>query len=290
LVLFLCALAGASTAAASTTIGQLAPGSPPPAECTGSPFDLLQPTVTSGNTYVVPAEGVAITSWSTSAAAGAGQMMEMKAFRQVSGTTYKVVGHDGPHALVPSTVNTFATNIAVQPGDVLGLNDVNATGSVPNACDFVAPGDSERYGPGTSGGNLADGMSGDFSNSSADVRLNVTAEVAIKPSNNSFTFGKVKDKNNGTATLAVKVPGPGTLSLTGKGVKTQRAGGGAVASKTVSAGGTVKLSIKPKGKAKSKLKKTGKAKVKVSVIYTPMGDVRGDPNTQTKRVKLIKKH
>ena len=281
------ALAGPSTAAAATTIGQLAPGNPPPAECTGSPVDLLQPTVTSGNTYVVPAGGVAITSWSTSAAAGAVQMMEMKVFRQVSGTTYKVVGHDGPHALVPSTVNTFATNIAVQPGDVLGLNDVNATMSVPNACDFLAPGDSERYG--FPSGNLADGMSGDFSNSSADVRTNATAEVAIKPSNNSFSFGKVKDnKNNGSATLAVHVPGPGTLALSGKGVKAQRTGG-AVASKTVSAAGTVKLLIKAKGKAKKKLTKTGKAKVKVRVSYTPTGDVPGTPSTQTKRVKLIKK-
>ena len=43
----------------------------------------MQPTVTSGNTYVVPAGGVAITSWSTNAAAGAGQQLKMKVFRKI---------------------------------------------------------------------------------------------------------------------------------------------------------------------------------------------------------------
>jgi len=51
--------------------------------------------------------------------------------------------------------------------------------------------------------------------------------------------------------------------------------------------------ILPKGKAKKKLNKTGKVKVKVKVTYTPngtaSGDLIGDPSTQTKRVKLIKK-
>jgi type 1 fimbria pilin len=109
-----------------------------------------------------------------------------------------------------------------------------------------------------------------------------------KPSN-VFSFGHVKrKKNKGTATLAVNLPGPGTLSLTGKGVKTQRAGrtAGAVASKAVAGAGTVKLLIKPKGKRKHKLNRAGKVKVKVNVTYIPTG---GDPNTESKRVKLIKK-
>ncbi len=214
-------------------------------------------------------------------------MLEMKIFRKVAEPlTYKVVGHDGPHPITPGVLNSFQTDIAVQPGDVVGLNDQNAS-TVPNACDFSVPGEVS---PLERAGDLADGAGGDWvANGDPDYRMNVTAVVALKPSN-TYGFGKVKDhKHNGTATIAVKVPGPGTLSLTGKGIKTQRTGG-AVASKAVTAAGTVKLPVKPKGKTKRKLSKRGKAKVKVTVTYTPHGDIVGDPNTQTKRVKLIKKH
>jgi hypothetical protein len=100
-----------------------------------------------------------------------------------------------------------------------------------------------------------------------------------------------RNTRKGTATLAVNVPGPGTLSLTGKGVRAQRTGdvGTASASKTVTAAGTVKLLIKPKGKVKRKLNRTGKAKVTVNVTYTPTGEAPGIPNTQSKRIKLIKR-
>lgn len=158
----------------AATIGQLAPGTPT-ASCDNSPFDLAQPTVTSGNGYVVPAAGV-VTSWSTNAAAGAGQMLKMKIFRLVSGTTYTVVGHDGPRALTPSTVNTFPTHIPVQAGDVLGLNDANASPSVPNACTFSVSGESHREAP----GDAADGTSTDFT-INATNRVNVTAVVQFPP-------------------------------------------------------------------------------------------------------------
>jgi hypothetical protein len=116
----------------------------------------MQPTVTSGNGYVVPKPG-AVISWSTNAAAGSGQMLELKMFRQVSGATYSVVGHDGPRALTGGVENTFSAHIPVQAGDVLGLNSANA-GSVPNACLFSALSDSYL------GRNLdlADGASGFF--------------------------------------------------------------------------------------------------------------------------------
>ncbi len=280
----LLALASASAAAASTTIGQLAPDGGSGTTCTGGPYDFLQPPVTAGNTYVVPAGGDVITSWSTNAIAGFGQMLKMKVYRKVSDPmTYKVVGHDGPRPLTPSKLNTFAVSIAVQPGDVLGLNSANS-GSVVNECAFTAPGQTYDF----LLGDLGDGMSGAFM-SGSNARLNITAVVAAKPSN-VFSFGKVKrNKRKGTASLAVNVPGPGTLALTGKGVKTQRVGRAATASKTVTAAGTVKLLVKAKGKAKHKLNKTGKVKVKVSVTYTPTADIVGDPNTQTKRVKLVKK-
>jgi YVTN family beta-propeller protein len=92
---------------------------------------------------------------------------------------------------------------------------------------------------------------------------------------------------NGTAILAVKVPGKGTLRLSGRGVVKQRPGARAASlSKTVKHKGTVKLRIKPKGKAKRKLERSGKAKLKVRIRFKPKG---GDPNVQRKRLKLTKR-
>jgi hypothetical protein len=252
----------------------------------------VQPSVITGPSYVVPPGYDRLVSWSTNAAPGDGQMLKMKVFRRVDAggptanpQTWMAVGYDGPRPLMPGALNTFPVDLHVQPGDVLGLNDVNAS-SAANACTFAA---SENHFEGGTLGDLPDGQSGSFNAVSGDG-LNISAVVGVTPSS-VFSFGNVKDnKNKGTATLAVNVPGPGDLSLTGAGVKTQRAGGGAAASKTVTAAGTVKLLVKPKGKVKKKLKQKGKAKVKVTVTYTPHGDIVGDPNTQTDKVKLIKKH
>lgn len=57
----------------------------------------------------------------------------------------------------------------------------------------------------------------------------------------------------------------------------------------MSAAGTVKLPIKAKGKKKQTLNSNGRVKVKVSATYTPTGDLPGVPNTQSEKVKLIKK-
>lgn len=274
-------LAIVPTTQALTTIGQLAPMSSPPTSCNAQ-ADILQPTVQSGASYVVPAGGAMITSWSTNAAAGAGQMFEMKVFRQVNDPlTYKVVGHDGPRSLAPGALNTFVVNIPVQPGDLLGLNDV---ATAPDACTFGVLGELYL----ARAGDLKDGETGGPFIQENDGRANISAVVAIQPSN-AFSFNKVKlNKKKGIATLAVDVPGAGKLALSGKGVKAQRTGRIAVASRTVSAAGIVKLQIKAKGKAKKKLTKTGKAKVKVTVAYTPTGDLPGDPKTKTKRIKLVK--
>jgi hypothetical protein len=271
-------LASAPPATASGPIGQLPP-STPSAACS-SERDTTQPTVTSGNPYVLPATGGitawTVTSWSTYASADLGQSFTMKIFRQVAGLTYMVVGHDGPRDLTAGALNTFPSSVAAKPGDVLGLN----SGPGMNACNFVVSGDSSL----ARLGNLADGESGDFGSSTPFFRVNITAVVAPT---NTFGFGSVtRNKKRGTATLTVNVPNPGELALSGKGVKTQRAGRGAVASKTVTAAGTVELLIKAKGKKRRKLNKTGKVKVNPKVTYTPTG---GDPSTQSKGLKLKKR-
>jgi virginiamycin B lyase len=95
---------------------------------------------------------------------------------------------------------------------------------------------------------------------------------------NDFTFGKAKkNKSKGTAKLAVNVPGPGQLELlASEKVKGSQA--------RAEAGGEVKLPVKPKGRARSKLQTDGRAKVAAEVTFVPDG---GEPNTQTKRLKLV---
>jgi Ca2+-binding RTX toxin-like protein len=173
-------VAAPTGASAALTLGQLAPGTSPPGECANpDPFDALQPTVSSGNTYVVPTRGT-ITSWSHNASADGGQMIALKVFRQVSGLTYRVVGHNGPEEIKPSTINTFSGfSIPVQAGDVIGLND-----GPPSACSFQAEGDFllERN------GDLADGEEGTFD--SRPGRLNITArfEADLKCKGESLTI------------------------------------------------------------------------------------------------------
>jgi hypothetical protein len=266
---------GAAPAVAATTIGQVAAA--PMAICSGGPYDLVQEHVNSGPSYVVPT-GVSspvISSWSTNAATGGGQTLTFKVFRKVGApATFQQVAHDGPRPLAGGTLNTFAVDIPVIPGDILGVNSGTDT-----ACLFSAPGEGNWV----LQGDLSDGQSGDFH---AETDL-VNISAVVKPSN-VFTIGAAKkNKKKGTARLAVTVPGPGSLALSGKGVKAQQASAtGPLAAKTVAATGAVTLLIKAKGEKKRTLNEKGKVKLNVAVTYTPTG---GDPSTQSVKVKLKKK-
>jgi lysophospholipase L1-like esterase len=100
------------------------------------------------------------------------------------------------------------------------------------------------------------------------------------PPSNDFSFGKVKkNKKKGTARLPVNVPGPGEVEL----AKTKRVKG---AETEAERAGEEKLTIRARGKAKRRLNHKGKARVAARVTYTPIG---GDPNTQTRRLKLIRR-
>jgi len=264
--------ASASSTPAAVTLGQLSPD-PASTFCFG-PMDEAQPTVTSGNAYVVPGAGT-ITSWSHNARAGAGQTFTMKVFRKVADPArYQVVGHDGPRPLAAGALNTFPASVPVMPGDVLGLNNGSP---VATSCGFPVTGESYLF----RNGNLADGESDAFSSFSG-YRLNISAVFVYS---NAFTLGKAKlNKKKGTATLTATVPNPGELTGSGNGVKVASVAG-AVTSKTVTAPGAVKLTIRAKGKKKATLNETGKVKVKPKITYTPTG---GDPSTQSKKLKLKK--
>jgi hypothetical protein len=272
--------ASSSPAAASITIGQLAPGNPPPTTCSASTGVFIQPSVLAGNSYLMPEAGT-ITSWSHNASLGGGQLLKMKVFRKVADpATYQVVGHDGPRAMVPGGTdgNTFGASIPVKAGDVLGLYNVNG-GAVNDACLFSAPGDPYL----DAGGDAADGAPQTFS-STIGFRVNVSAELVPT---NTFSFGAtVRNKKKGTATVTVNVPNPGQLTLSGNGVKAATAAR-AFAAAAVTAPGSAKLLVKATGKKRKQLNRTGKVKVTPSITFTPTG---GDPTTQALHLKLKKRH
>jgi RTX calcium-binding nonapeptide repeat (4 copies) len=201
----------ASPADAAVTIGQLAPGIPP-TFCNTADHDWVQPTITSGSSYVVPAAGV-VTSWSHSAAVGMGQMLTMKIFRKVADPQiYTVVGHEGPHSISPGTLNTFPASIAVQPGDVLGVNSENA-GAVNNACLFSVPGETAYFRP----IGLGDGQSGGFT---PDTGGRVNATALVEPDCDGDGLGdETQDTNlSSCAPGTIPPPAPGGTPVTCKGL------------------------------------------------------------------------
>jgi hypothetical protein len=107
------------------------------------------------------------------------------------------------------------------------------------------------------------------------------------PPDNQFTFGALTlNKDKGTASQTVTVPGSGELVLGGSGIAPQRPTAKAKRSPRLSVtAGDVPVLIKAKGDAKKKLKKKGKVKVTASFTFTPDG---GTANTLTKPITLKK--
>jgi hypothetical protein len=265
----------ASPAAGSVTVGQT--GSPT-GLCGPASGDWAQLTVSSGNSYVVPAlpsvTALTIISWSHEAYTAAGQKLKFKVYHQVSGMTYRVVGQD-TRDLTPAVLNTFQTSISVQAGDVLGITTpADSAGST--GCGFGASPETDARSAGTDAGP---GEEVTFANFGAD-RLNISAQV--EPTNTFSVGGRTLNKKKGTARLTVDVPNPGDLTVSGNGVRAAAA----LTVKSVPAAGPVALTIKARGKKLKKLSRKGKVKLALSITYTPTG---GSPSTQETTVKLKKK-
>jgi hypothetical protein len=82
-----------------------------------------------------------------------------------------------------------------------------------------------------------------------------------------LTLGKAKlDRKNGTATLAVRAPGPGRLTAKAKLLRP--------ASVTVGAGGKATIHLKPTAAAMQSLRRKHELRVKVAVIYLPKNGAR----------------
>jgi hypothetical protein len=240
-----------------------------------------------GGQYTVPAPGM-ITSWSFQGGAIAPDQIRLKVARLGGMNTVTIIGQSGFEFPTANVLNSYPAQIAVQAGDVIGFyfsSSSYTSSPQPSGSGYLTLGHD-------GGADVQPGQPTPLA-FQADVKLDISAVEALKPSN-AFSFGRLKrNTHKGTATLAVRVPGPGTLSLTGRGVRTQRFGGAAAASKTASAAGIVKLLVRAKGAKKRKLNERGSVKIRVKVTYTPngtsTGDLVGDPNTKTRRIKLIKK-
>jgi hypothetical protein len=92
-------------------------------------------------------------------------------------------------------VNTFPVSIAVQPGDLVGLNNENAT-TVNNACLFATGNSADAFGASASYGDAGDGTTESMNPVTSQLKLNVTATVAavptvssVAPSSGSTTGG-----------------------------------------------------------------------------------------------------
>lgn len=92
---------------------------------------------------------------------------------------------------------------------------------------------------------------------------------------NKIQFGKLtRNREKGTATLLVTVPGPGALTLSGKGVKK--------VSRRARAAGKLSLPIKAIGKARRKLTRSGSAKLELKLTFLPDGGTTGTGNRSVK--------
>jgi PASTA domain-containing protein/IPT/TIG domain-containing protein len=196
-------LAAPSSAAAVVTLGQVArPGDAVEACNLGRPYDEPM-TASAGNSYTVPTGGL-VTSWSTNAGRPSGQQLTFKVYRPLGAGVYRVVGHDGPRPLTPSTVNTFRTAIQVQAGDVIGF-DVPSYLEVGfeslSACRFASGDPADVLG--NAEGNAGDGQSLAIEESVPGERLNLRATLLPPPS------------IGGIAPVAGSIAGGDSISIVG---------------------------------------------------------------------------
>jgi hypothetical protein len=112
----------AGSALADTTIGQT--GGDVLSRCEG-------PAVRADTTYVVPPGGGTITSFSYGSVAGnAGEQLDFLVLRPAGGSDYTVVGKSGLVTLAGTgAVETFAADIDVQGGEILGFWNTGFLGS-----------------------------------------------------------------------------------------------------------------------------------------------------------------
>jgi hypothetical protein len=112
------------------------------------------------------------------------------------------------------------------------------------------------------------------------------APPPLAPPSNLFRLGKARlNKKKGTASLPVRVPGPGLVRLRVTGAAGRHRARTSTAD-FVGAAGTVRLPVVAGGKAQRKLDRTGRVEVSVDVAFTPNG---GTAAAKTKALTLVKR-
>jgi IPT/TIG domain len=191
-------LASGNAAAAHLTLGDTAPTESPEARCVAGPFDNLQETAP-GFSYEVPTAGV-LTSWSTDAAAGAGQELTFKVYRPLGGFEYQVVAVDGPRKLTPSTINTFAISIPVETGDEIGVDDEFSNFEHPSACTFLTgEAEDEVY---TAAGNAPSGGTLTFTQPQGPGTL-INASAILVPAPTIASLGTISGTTAGGTSVTI---------------------------------------------------------------------------------------
>lgn len=129
-------------------------------------------------------------------------------------------------------------------------------------------------------GSVFAGWSGGGCSGTTNCRVKLTQPTTVTAKfdpTNAIKFGKLtRNTGNGSAKLAIVVPGPGSLVLKGKGLKR--------VSRNPARAATVTLPIHAKGKSLAKLLTTGARKFTASIVFLPTG---GTPNTRRRHLKLI---
>ncbi len=208
-----------------------------------------------------------------------------------------------------SPPQTFAVENAGSSGATIGAvalsgSDAGQFQIAADACSSAGLGPGEKcdvgvvFAPTSSGAKSATlAVPSDGPESAATVAISGTgvpspppsggaAPAALEPARptNRFSFGKVIfNRGRGTASLPIRVPGPGVVVLGGKGILARRGPGAAV---VLGGAGVARLAIAAAGRRRAALNRSGAAKVVARVTYTPTG---GDPLTKTRTIGLRKR-
>ena len=200
-------------AGAATTLGQLDPAAAPGNSCAGN-SGWVQSAETGAGTYVVPAGGGVITSWSHKSNTQSGRELALRIWRPTATpTVYTLIGGGGFQILAPSTVNTFAVRLPVLAGDRLGLRVGNPgipTGGGASCAFSSAVGNTAGavflLAEPSAGGDMT--LAAPY----ASNRLNVTAK--LEPDADHDGFGDESQDPcpgvTGTANGCAATGGPGT--------------------------------------------------------------------------------
>ncbi len=283
--------AGPTHAGAPIQLGQVSPANP--GAC--GTLNFVQTAVESGRSYEVPNDGT-ITGWSHKGRDTTPGSGRLQVWRPAGGTNYTLIGRSALETFLPSQINSYATAIPVEAGDLLGFR----SSAVLTGCSFAAgPGDLFSFGPDPS--DAATGETRDLSTATSQKRLNV---AAILDPDTSVALAVEAKKKQRVGKLKISISG-GDEAITGEigGKAVAKKGGASVAARkttkkikpksfSVAAGATKTVGVKFNKNRKSvkKLRKLLKRKAfrkrSTANVRVSASDRAGNSAAETVKIKL----